>query len=87
MPKLKAKTCKHPHLVPLEIHYARITHPNGPKELSYFDYSTNIMGANISRVKKYYCPTCDNEVDAPCRFYNEKKEAMNATNSNNKNKA
>lgn len=70
--KTKAKAskpppCNHPYLVPLETRFAKVIYPHGYKEAPHYDYAANIMGANISRVKTYYCPSCQAEILAPKR--------------------
>jgi len=59
--------CPHPNLVPLETHFAKRMKPNGPKFESFYDFSSNIMGAHISRIHSYYCPLCGKEILAPER--------------------
>lgn len=57
--------CKHLHLVPLEIGFARKTYPDGFKEDPYYNFAISMVGANIIRVKSYLCLDCHMEIKAP----------------------
>ena len=69
-PKAKAAkakaACKHPYLVPLEMKFAKVKNIRSAKDPDwYYDYASNIMGANIGRVSSYYCSLCKREIKAP----------------------
>jgi len=59
--------CKHLHLVPLELKFAKVTYVNGYDKKPNYDYATTLMAANICRVKLYYCLDCHEEIKAPKR--------------------
>lgn len=63
--------CAHKNLVPLEIHFARVSYPDGYNNSPHYDYTANIVSANIARVKKYYCLNCRKEVYGPKRNHME----------------
>jgi len=65
--KIASPPCQHKNLMVLETRFAKVTYPNGYKAMPHYNYDSNIMGANISRVKTYYCVDCDKEILAPKR--------------------
>ena len=65
--KVTKPSCDHKNLIILETRFAKVTYPNGYKAIPHYNYDSNIMGANISRVKTYYCPDCQTEILAPTR--------------------
>jgi len=71
MAKARAKPkeipCPHSSLVPLEVNFGKEFYPNGIKMGKEIDWSSNIMGAHISRVITYYCANCKTEIIAPER--------------------
>lgn len=64
--------CKHLHLVPLEISFIRITHPNGYKEQPKCEFYVGISLATALRVRKYFCPECNEIIKAPSIYAEEK---------------
>ena len=59
------KCCRHKHLVPLEIGFARKTWPNGYKAEPYYSFSVNVIGADVIRIRSYICTDCHCEIKAP----------------------
>jgi len=59
--------CKHQHLVPLELQFAKLTYPDGYTKPADYDYSSTIMAAHRCRVKSYLCLDCCEEIMAPKR--------------------
>lgn len=68
----ETKICKHLHLVPLEISFIRITHPNGYKEQPKCEFYVGISLATALRVRKYFCPECNEIIKAPSIYAEEK---------------
>ena len=64
--------CKHSHLVPIEVSFIRITHPNGYKEQPKCEFYVGISLATAFRVRKYYCPDCKEIIKAPSIYAEEK---------------
>lgn len=63
--------CTHPHLVPLEVSFIRITHPNGYKEQPKCEFYVSISLATAFRVRKYFCPECKEIIKAPSIYAEE----------------
>ena len=57
--------CVHRNIVPLEIGFASKTYPNGYKAEPNYNFATNIISANIIRVRSYLCLDCKQEIKAP----------------------
>ena len=57
--------CIHKNLVPLEIGFASKTYPNGYKAEPNYNFATNIISANIIRIRSYLCLDCKQEIKAP----------------------
>lgn len=58
--------CDHPNLVPYELRagkvsYKETTNVNTP----IIDLESNIIGAHLLRVVKYYCPKCEEIITIP----------------------
>ena len=70
--KKKQEECSHLHLVPLEMSFIRITHPNGYKEQPKCEFYVGISLATALRVRKYYCPECKEIIKAPSIYTEEK---------------
>jgi len=64
--------CQHLHLVPIEISFIRITHPNGYKEPPKCEFYVGISLATALRVRKYFCPECGEIIKAPSIYTEEK---------------
>jgi hypothetical protein len=64
--------CKHLNLVPIEISFIRITHPNGYKEQPKCEFYVGISLATAMRVRKYFCPECHEIIKAPSIYTEEK---------------
>ena len=64
--------CKHPNLVPIEVAFIRITHPNGYKEQPKCEFYVGISLATAFRVRKYFCPLCKEIIKAPSIYAEEK---------------
>jgi hypothetical protein len=64
--------CQHLHLVPIEISFIRITHPNGYKEPPKCKFYVGISLATAMRVRKYFCPECQEIIKAPSIYTEEK---------------
>ena len=65
-------SCSHRHLIPLEMSFIRITHPNGYKEQPKCEFYVGISLATALRVRKYYCPECKEIIKAPSIYTEEK---------------
>ncbi len=61
----KIKCCLHKNLVPLEIGLARKTWPNGYSAEPYYNFATNVLSADVLRVRSYICLDCKCEIKAP----------------------
>ncbi len=70
--KFLSSSCNHPNLVPLEVSFIRITHPNGYKEPPKCEFYVGISLATAFRVRKYYCPECEKIIKAPSIYTEEK---------------
>lgn len=57
--------CVHRNIVPLEIGFASKTYPNGYKAEPNYNFATNIISANVIRVRSYLCLDCKQEIKAP----------------------
>ena len=68
----KPSPCKHLNLVPIEISFIRITHPNGYKEPPKCEFYVGISLATAMRVRKYFCPECQEIIKAPSIYAEEK---------------
>jgi len=66
------KICKHLNLVPLEVSFIRITHPNGYKEQPKCEFYVGISLATALRVRKYLCTECGEIIKAPSIYAEEK---------------
>lgn len=64
--------CHHSNLVPLEVSFIRITHPNGYKEQPKCEFYVGISLATAFRVRKYFCPDCKEIIKAPSIYAEEK---------------
>jgi len=64
--ELPQTKCKHKHIVPLEIRFARIFHTSYSDPPQY-DYTANVMGSHVARVTDYWCLDCDKIIKAPKR--------------------
>lgn len=64
--------CSHSNLVPIEIAFIRITHPNGYKEQPKCEFYVGISLATAFRVRKYFCPKCKEIIKAPSIYAEEK---------------
>jgi len=63
--------CSHSNLVPLEVSFIRITHPNGYKEQPKCEFYVGISLATAFRVRKYFCPGCKEIIKAPSIYAEE----------------
>lgn len=70
--KKKLVLCSHSNLVPIEVSFIRITHPNGYKEQPKCEFYVGISLATAFRVRKYYCPECEKIIKAPSIYAEEK---------------
>ena len=57
--------CVHRNITPLEIGFASKTYPNGYKAEPNYNFATNIISANVIRVRSYLCLDCKQEIKAP----------------------
>jgi len=64
--------CKHPNLVPIEVAFIRVTHPNSYKDQPKVEFYIGITLATAFRVRKYYCPNCKEIIKAPSIYAEEK---------------
>jgi hypothetical protein len=64
--------CSHSNLVPIEVSFIRITHPNGYKEQPKCEFYVGISLATAFRVRKYFCPECKEIIKAPSIYAEEK---------------
>lgn len=65
-------SCSHSNLVPIEVSFIRITHPNGYQEQPKCEFYVGISLATAFRVRKYFCPTCGKIIKAPSIYAEEK---------------
>ena len=63
--------CKHLNLVPIEVSFIRITHPNGYKEQPKCEFYVGISLATAFRVRKYFCPESKEIIKAPSIYAEE----------------
>jgi hypothetical protein len=69
--KPASPSCQHSNLVPLEVSFIRITHPNGYKEPPKCEFYVGISLATAFRVRKYFCPSCEEIIKAPSIYGEE----------------